>query len=251
MPPEATGAILADGPAPSRSGGDEPVTDAAASRDRATTGEPLVPVPAGDPGPQPGDDRIWTVPNALSVLRLLGVPLFLWLVLGPERDGWAVIVLMVGGATDWLDGKIARAFNQYSSLGRLLDPAADRLYIFATLLALTLRDIIPWWLTALLVGRDVVLAALLPVIRHYRYEPLQVHFIGKAATFNLLYALPLILLGDGDNTLADICRPIGWAFTIWGTTLYYWAAVMYVMQVREMVAEGRATTRATGDRPTT
>ena len=224
------------------------MTDGADIREPAPAGEPAVPVPGADPEQQPGADRIWTIPNALSFLRLLGVPLFLWLVLGPERDGWAVVVLMVGGATDWLDGKIARAFNQYSSLGRLLDPAADRLYIFATLLALTLRDIIPWWLTIALVARDGVLALLLPVIRHYRYEPLQVHFIGKAATFNLLYALPLILLGDGDNTLAEICRPIGWAFTIWGTALYYWAAVMYVMQVREMVAEGRASTRTSAER---
>ena len=226
------------------------MTDAAGSSVRGTTAEPLVPVPSGDPEVPPGADRIWTVPNALSFLRLLGVPLFLWLVLGPERDGLAVIVLMISGATDWLDGKIARSFNQYSSLGRLLDPLADRLYIFAALLALTLRDIIPWQLTVALVARDVVLAALLPVIRHYGYEPLQVHFIGKAATFNLLYALPLVLLGDGTNTLADICRPLGWSFTLWGTALYYWAAVMYVMQVRTMVAEGRARKRtATGTAP--
>ena len=125
-----------------------------------------VPVPPGSPR-QPAlldredlPDRVWTLPNALSVLRLLGVPLFLWLLLGPEADGWAIIVLMLAGISDWADGKIARALDQRSQLGTLLDPAADRLYIVATLVALALRDVVPLWLVALLVGRELVLAHL-------------------------------------------------------------------------------------------
>ncbi len=116
-------------------------------------------------------DRIWTVPNALSVLRLLGVPLFLWLLLGPQADGWAIIVLMLAGISDWADGKIARVLDQGSRLGTLLDPAADRLYIVATLVALALRDIIPLWLVGLLVAREFVLGALLLVLRRYGYPP--------------------------------------------------------------------------------
>ena len=130
-------------------------------------------------------DRVWTVPNGLSVLRLLGVPLFLWLALGPEADGWAVIVLMVGGFTDYADGKIARRYNLTSKLGALLDPAADRLYILATLFALCDRRIVPVWLAALIVGRDVVLSVGLLVLRRHGYPPPEVHFLGKAATLNL------------------------------------------------------------------
>ena len=194
-------------------------------------------------------DLVWTVPNALSVLRLLGVPLFLWLVLrpafhGPHMDGWAILVLALSGLTDYLDGKIARAFGQTSRIGALLDPAADRLYILATLVGLAWRDIIPIWLVVLLVGRDVLMAIPLAVLRRHGYGPPPVHYMGKAATFNLLYAFPLLLLGDGHDTLNDIAGAVGWAFAIWGTTLYWLAAGLYVFQVRQVVradaAEGAA-----------
>ncbi len=183
----------------------------------------------------PTTDRVLTVPNILSGLRLLGVPLFLWLLLGPvHRDGWALLVLMVSGITDYLDGKIARRYGLISRVGQLLDPLADRLYVVSTLLALTVRDVIPVWLTVLLLGRDLFLAALLPVLRRHGYGPLAVNFLGKAATFNLLYALPLLLLGAGDNPFAVAARPVGWAFTIWGTSLYWWSAVLYAVQVRQL-----------------
>ena len=97
--------------------------------------------------------RIWTIPNLLSFLRLLGVPLFLWLLLtSPPHDGWALVVLALSAVTDWADGKLARLLGQYSKLGELLDPAADRLYIFATLIAFVIRDFIPWWVAALIIG---------------------------------------------------------------------------------------------------
>jgi cardiolipin synthase (CMP-forming) len=189
--------------------------------------------------PEQASDRVLTVPNALSFLRLLGVPLFLWLALGPKADGWAIVVLGVGSFTDWLDGKLARLLHQTSRLGQLLDPAADRLYIFATVLALSLRHIMPWWLAIVLVARDVVLAGFLPVLRRHGYGPLPVHYLGKAATFNLLYALPLLLLGDGHQTFNHVARIIGWAFAIWGTALYYWAAGLYIVQVRQLVRADR------------
>jgi cardiolipin synthase len=183
--------------------------------------------------------RIVTLPNALSALRLLGVPLFLWLVL-TERDGLAVAVLMVSGFTDWLDGKIARRWNQMSRVGALLDPAADRLYILATLVGLTARGVVPLWLTVALVGRDVFLAATLPVLRRHGYGPLPVHFLGKAATFNLLAGFPLLLLGEGDSLVSQVAHAFGWAFAIWGTALYWWAGVLYVVQVRQLVLADRA-----------
>ncbi len=185
-------------------------------------------------------DRIWTLPNALSVLRLLGVPLFLWLLLGPQADGWAVVVLMVAGATDWLDGKLARALGQSSRLGALLDPAADRLYIVATLIAFVLRDVVPLWLVAVLVGRELVLGLALLVLRVHGYPPLQVHYLGKAATFILLYAFPLLLLADGDGPVAAVTAPVAWALTVWGSALYVLAGVFYVVQVAGLVRAERA-----------
>jgi CDP-diacylglycerol--glycerol-3-phosphate 3-phosphatidyltransferase len=188
---------------------------------------------------QIASDRLLTIPNALSTLRLLGVPLFLYLVLGPHADGWALIILMVSGVTDYLDGKLARMLHQTSKLGTLLDPAADRLYIFATVLALTIRGIIPWWLTAALVLRDLVLLATLPALKRIGYGPLPVHWLGKSATFCLLYAFPLLLIGAGSNELATICRPIAWAFTLWGTALYWWSGVLYLIQTRQLLREAK------------
>ncbi|WP_448608489.1 CDP-alcohol phosphatidyltransferase family protein [Geodermatophilus sp. URMC 60] len=184
-------------------------------------------------------DRIWTLPNALSVLRLLGVPLFLWLLLGPQADGWAVVVLMVSGATDWADGALARTLGQSSRLGALLDPAADRLYIVATLIAFVLRDVVPLWLVAVLVGRELVLGLALLVLRAHGYPPLQVHYLGKAATFILLYAFPLLLLADGDGPVAAVAAPVAWALTIWGSALYVLAGVFYVVQVAGLVRADR------------
>jgi cardiolipin synthase len=180
-------------------------------------------------------DQIWTIPNALSVLRLLGVPLFLWLLLGPHQDGWALTILAVSGFTDWLDGVLARKLNQMSRFGALLDPLADRLYILATLLGLVLRHVIPWWLAVVIVGRDVIVGLALPRLRKAGYGPPEVHYLGKAATFCLLYAFPLLLLGTYSGAAADIARATAWAFTIWGTALYLWSGVVYLIQIRGLV----------------
>jgi cardiolipin synthase len=187
--------------------------------------------------------RVATVPNALSFLRLLGVPLFLWLLLGPEADGWALAVLMVSGFTDWLDGQLARRWQQFSRLGQLLDPAADRLYILAAVVGLTLRDIMPVWLAVALIARDLLLALFIPVLRARGYGPLPVHFLGKVATFNLLSAFPLLLLGDGSSALAGVGRAVGWAFACWGTALYWWAGMLYVVQVRQLLSRPTDATR--------
>ena len=147
-------------------------------------------------------DRVLTIPNILSMARLVGVPLFLWLILrpvfgGPNSDGWALLVLALSGVSDYLDGKLARRWNQISNLGRLLDPAADRLYILSTLVGLTWREILPIWLTAALVARELMLLVMVGILRRHGYPPPQVNFLGKAATFNLMYAFPLLLLSDG------------------------------------------------------
>ncbi len=181
--------------------------------------------------------EIWTVPNIVSMGRLLGVPLFLWLVLGPQADGLAVLVLMLMGVTDWLDGYLARRLGQFSRLGELLDPVVDRLFILAAVLGLALRDVIPWWLAVAIPLRDALMWGLVPLLRTRGYSALPVHFLGKAATFNLFYSFPLLLLGDGESTLAQLARVFGWAFAVWGLALYWWAGILYSWQVRTLLAD--------------
>ena len=181
------------------------------------------------------DTRVWTIPNLLSAARLAGVPLFLWLVLGPEADGWALLVLMVSGVTDYLDGWLARKLDQQTVVGQILDPVADRLYILAVVVGLALRDVIPWWLAISLPLRDLLMWGLVPFLRTRGYSSLPVHFLGKAATFNLLYAFPLLLLGDGDGVVARLAEVFGWAFAFWGVGLYWWAGVLYAYQVYKLL----------------
>jgi cardiolipin synthase len=191
----------------------------------------------------PLGDNVLTIPNIISFARLLGVPVFLWLVLGVNSDTadwWAVGLLMAAGLSDWLDGKIARALNQQSRLGQLLDPAADRLYIVATVIALAVRTIIPWWLVAVLAVRELLLAVVLAILRRRGWDPLQVSFAGKAATLCLLYAFPLLFLGSHDASYAEVTRIIGWMFAIWGSALYWWAAGLYIVQARQLLAETHA-----------
>ena len=198
-------------------------------------GDPTVlPAPGTPEGELPA--RVFTVPNAISVARLAGVPVFLWLLLGPKADWWAVGLLIGAGLSDWLDGKIARALNQQSRLGQVLDPAADRLYIAATLIGLAVRGIIPWWLVGLLMSRELVLGVALLALRRHSYEPLQVSFVGKAATLCLLYAFPLLFLAEHGGDAALTARVTGWAFAIWGTALYWWAAMLYLIQTRRILA---------------
>jgi len=189
-------------------------------------------------------DRILTIPNVLSFLRLLGVPLFLWLVLGPQADGAAFVVLALAGISDYLDGRIARATGTSSRLGQILDPLADRLYILATLIGLLIRDIVPLWLVVALVARDVVLLALVPSLRRRGLIALPVHYLGKAATFNLLYAFPLLLLSTGTGWVADLALVLGWAFALWGTGLYWWSGVLYIEQARRLAADSSPSVRS-------
>ena len=182
-----------------------------------------------------GEDRILTVPNALSVLRLLLIPLFLWLILVEQADMAAVVVLAVSGITDWADGLIASTTGQITRLGRLLDPLVDRVTIAATLVGLALRDLIPWWLVGLLVAREVLLLLLVPQLRRHGLLALPVHYLGKAATFALYWGFPFVLVGAGSATWEQVLGALGWAFVIWGTALYWYAALLYVDQMRRIV----------------
>ncbi|MET8654308.1 MULTISPECIES: CDP-alcohol phosphatidyltransferase family protein [Nocardia] len=173
-------------------------------------------------------DRVLTVPNVLSVLRLLSIPLFLWLLLVVRADGWAFALLIASPVTDFLDGKLARLLDQSSRLGALLDPLVDRLYLVTTLVAFVIRGLIPWWVAVILVGRDLVLTLTLGVYRRRDLEPPEVIYLGKAATFALMSALPWLLAGEMDWPLDGFGRAFGGAFLIWGTAVYVWTGLLYL-----------------------
>jgi cardiolipin synthase len=167
-------------------------------------------------------------------LRLLGVPFFFWLIVAKEQDGLALIVLVVSGFTDWLDGYLARKLKQFSRLGELMDPLADRLYIFAAIVALYLREILPLWVLVALLLRDLSLSGLLLYLKRFGITGLPVHFPGKAATMNLLWALPLMLLSTFDGLVGEIAHNVGWAFLIWGVSMYWYAGFLYFKQVHDL-----------------
>lgn len=179
--------------------------------------------------------RILTIPNVISLLRLALVPVFAVLIVR-GNDEWALAVLAISGASDWLDGILARRLNQVTKLGQMLDPAADRLFILVTLIGLAWRDVVPLWVLVVILLRDVTLLCLLPVLTRHGYGPLPVSFVGKAATFALLYAFPLLLLAEAPGALGATASIIGWAFTGWGIGLYWLAGVQYIRQTRQLVA---------------
>jgi cardiolipin synthase len=188
--------------------------------------------------PETGLGRIWTIPNAVSFARLLGVPVFLYLILVLHADVAAVIVLVLGGGSDWIDGYLARRLHQVSRLGELMDPLADRLYIFGTLLAFADRGVIPWIFLIAIVGRDVLLTLCLLVLRRYGYGPPPVHYLGKTATFILLLSFPMLLLATAlDNN--TFWYATGWGFAWWGIVLYWIAGFFYLYQVAGVVRGGR------------
>jgi cardiolipin synthase len=178
--------------------------------------------------------QLRTLPNLLSLLRLALVPVFLYLILA-NHPLIAFLVLALASFTDWLDGFLARKLNQVTRIGALLDPAADRLYIFATLIGLAITGAIPARLPVVVIGRDFVLMFTIPVLASRNYGPLPVHFAGKAGTFALLYAFPLLLLADWWTAAAMVILPIAWAFALWGVGLYWYAGYLYLKQVFTLV----------------
>lgn len=182
----------------------------------------------------PVSSRIFTVPNILTFIRLGLVPVFLVLVI-LGYDVIALIVLVVSSITDFLDGVLARRLNQVSRLGQLLDPAADRLFIFATLIGLAVRGIVPWWFVSIIVGRDILLLVLGITLANFGFGPLPVHHLGKIATFCLFYALPIFMIGQAFPATEFISSPVGWAFALWGAFLYWWAGVIYIVETLRVI----------------
>jgi cardiolipin synthase len=196
--------------------------------------------------PNEVSSRVFTIPNVLSLIRLALVPVFLVLVL-LGLDGLALVTLVVSSVTDYLDGVLARRLNQVTRLGQLLDPAADRLFIFATLIGLAVRGIVPWWFVAIVVGRDVFLLVLGVVLANFGYGPLPVHHLGKIATFCLFYALPILMIGQVFPAVAWLTGPLGWAFAMWGAFLYWWAGAIYLVESIRIIAISRRAEAAGSD----
>ena len=171
--------------------------------------------------------KLLTIPNALTGVRGLGIPLFIYLALIQKADGWAILTLAIGGATDYFDGKLARAWGQESRFGELADPAIDRLYIVATLIVLYIREAIPLWVIALLLARDLILGLVTIGLTLKSLPPLKVTYLGKAATFNLLYAFPFLLLALHSGWIGTLAYILGWSFTWWGVALYLFTGVSY------------------------
>jgi CDP-diacylglycerol--glycerol-3-phosphate 3-phosphatidyltransferase len=183
----------------------------------------------------PPPDRVLTVSNLLSVIRLALIPVFVYVLLFKHANGWAVAILMFSGASDWLDGKIARTLNQSSRLGVLLDPAVDRLYMVTVPVVMAIDGILPWWFVITLLVRDGLLAATLPLLRSRGLSALPVTYVGKAATFALMAGFPLVLLGTYDASWSRVIGACGWGFLIWGLYMYLWAFVLYAVQTTLVV----------------
>ena len=180
-------------------------------------------------------NRVLTVPNVLSAIRLVLIPVFAYLLLVAHANGWAVAILMFSGASDWADGKIARLLDQSSRLGVLLDPAVDRLYMVTVPVLLAVSGIVPWWFVIILLARDGLLAATLPLLRSRGLSALPVTYIGKAATFALMSGFPLVLLGTWDALWSRVLGACGWAFLVWGMYAYLWSFVLYAVQMTLVV----------------
>jgi cardiolipin synthase len=193
-----------------------------------------------DAGARPGrgqteTDAVLTLPNVITILRFLGVPLFMWLVLGPREYGWAVVVLAVMGSTDWVDGYVARRLGQTSTLGRVLDPAADRLALLAVALTLVLAGVVQWWYLAALLVPDVALG-IASLFYFHSHPDLPVSKVGKVRTALLLVGTPLLVLSKLALAGASLYSAAAWTLLVLGLLGHWVAAVNYF---RAIVAKGR------------
>ena len=176
-------------------------------------------------------NRIITVPNLLSFFRFCLIPVIIWSYCVKENPLLAGEILLLSGLTDLADGYIARRFHMISNLGKILDPIADRLLIFCSILALGVANIIPWWMLIVVGLRDLIMAVLILVLAQHDYGPLPVHFVGKAGTAMLLIAIVALIFADiWSNSAADTLHLCGLATGIWGVGLYWLAGYIYMRQ---------------------
>jgi cardiolipin synthase (CMP-forming) len=209
---------------------------------RPETPAPATPDPEALAAPQPArpSSAIITVPNAISLARLVLMPVCAWLLATGHYASGLVLTALVG-ATDWVDGWLARRIGQVSRVGQLLDPFADRMLIASVAIALLVRGVLPWPALALLIGRDLLLLAGWPLLKRRGVEPPEVVWVGKAATFDLLLALPLLVMGATTWVVAPVAHTLGLALLWLGVVLYYVAGVVYVrMAIAGLARRARA-----------
>jgi cardiolipin synthase (CMP-forming) len=192
----------------------------------------------------PGEDRIVTVPNAVTALRLLCLPLFLWLLFGAGEQTAAAILLAVLGATDWVDGFVARRFHQVSTLGKVMDPMADRILVGTAVISILVYGAVPLWFGLATIAREVLVSAMVLLLAALGAARIDVLWVGKAGTFGLMFAYPTFLLGYGDAGWQEPIRVIGWITGIVGLTLAWIAAGSYVAPARQALRDGRAARHA-------
>jgi cardiolipin synthase len=193
------------------------------------------------------DRGVWTIPNAISLARLACVPVFLWLLLGEDRVIAAGVLFAVLGATDWVDGWIARRYDQGSEVGKVLDPVADRVMLIAGAVGLMISGDVPIWVGVVILAREAVLSVVTLVLAAAGARRMDVQWVGKAGTLALMFALPLFVLVDelepsAGRTVVEI---VTWLFTIGGLALSYYAGLRYIPMARAALEEGRAARRST------
>jgi cardiolipin synthase (CMP-forming) len=188
-----------------------------------------------------GEDRVLTVPNALTVIRLLCIPLFVWLLAQPDRSDWVAAALLLGGlgVTDGVDGYVARHFNQVSSVGKVLDPTADRLLLGVAAIAIVVAGAVPVGVAVVALSREALVAIGFLIVAAAGGRRMDVQWAGKAATFGLMFALPLFLIGHAPNQWRHIAEGLAWLAVIPALALGWYAAITYIPMARTALSEGR------------
>jgi cardiolipin synthase len=188
---------------------------------------------------EPGLDRILTAPNAITLVRLACIPLFLWLLFGTGHQTAAAVLLAVLGATDWVDGFVARRYHQVSTFGKVLDPVADRVLVATSVVAIIVYGAVPLWFGVATLAREVVVSGAVLLLASLGATRIDVLWIGKAGTFALMFSYPAFLLGDGTAQWQEPIRVIAWVTGLIGLALAWAAAASYVPVARKALADGR------------
>jgi cardiolipin synthase len=191
-----------------------------------------------------GLGRTFTAPNAITFVRLLCIPLFLWLLFGAHEQTAAAILLAVLGATDWVDGFVARRFHQVSTLGKVLDPMADRILVGTAVISILVYGAVPLWFGLATIAREVLVSAMVLLLAALGAARIDVLWVGKAGTFGLMFAYPTFLLGYGDAGWQEPIRVIAWVTGVVGLTLAWIAAGSYIAPARQALRDGRAARQA-------
>lgn len=185
---------------------------------------------------------IGTVPNAITLVRLLCLPVFLYVLFANDDRATAAWILGALGATDWVDGYVARRYDQVSEFGKVFDPTVDRLMFVVAITAIIVDGSIPIWFAIAVLAREIAVGAMMAIATVvFKMPRIDVTYWGKLATFLLMFAVPGFLMSNSDIAGAAAFGAVAWALGLPGLVLSYWTAIAYIPQVRHAVADGRST----------